>query len=524
MSSMSFAFLRDRDLAWLDDAAANWRSHAAGIGDAGGDMSTAVAGAITNSAWRGGAATAAGEACDELVSLLETRRARAAGIAGALDAGYTGIEAAQARLRGLIREAEGKRLAVDDSGGVTAKADATAEAKAEVPDYADLLAACLTEARTADDETARAVADLVPERPGYLAPDEYRDLGGDLTEAIGVGPPPVDGSPQHNADWWDSLSADEQLAYTYGFPAAIGGMLGLPAAVRHPANLVLLREDAANGHDRGNAAKLLDRVEKSQYDAEHQRIYLLGYEPPGPGGAPDARIVASLGNPDTAEHTGVFVPGTGAGLGDFGGSLDRMGDLQAQAMTVPGSDDVAMVVWLGYDAPDDIAHAVLPEYADDAAPDLRGFTEGLRASHEGPASHTTVIGHSYGSTVVGTADALDGAGLAADDIIVAGSPGMGNEAVERQGWFDGPKIDDVSDMHIDEDHFWAGAGADDIISYTQVHGNAPHDWSFGGQRFSTDGASGHSEYWNNGTEALENQAYILVGEYDRVETVGRRFG
>jgi hypothetical protein len=79
-------------------------------------------------------------------------------------------------------------------------------------------------------------------------------------------------------------------------------------------------------------------------------------------------------------------------------------------------------------------------------------------------------------------------------------------------------------MHIGADHFWAGAASDDIVSYTEIHGNSPVDWSFGGQRITTDGAGGHSEYWDTDTEALRNQAYIVTGNYDQVATVGRRFG
>ena len=79
-------------------------------------------------------------------------------------------------------------------------------------------------------------------------------------------------------------------------------------------------------------------------------------------------------------------------------------------------------------------------------------------------------------------------------------------------------------MHIGADNFWAGAASDDVVSYTEVHGNSPVDWSFGGQRITTEGASGHSDYWNPGTESLRNQAYIVTGNYEQVDTVGRRFG
>ncbi len=60
---------------------------------------------------------------------------------------------------------------------------------------------------------------------------------------------------------------------------------------------------------------------------------------------------------------------------------------------------------------------------------LNTFENGLRASHVGPPSIDTVIGHSYGSTVVGAA-ASGGHHLDADNVIAVGSPGM---LVDRAG-------------------------------------------------------------------------------------------
>ncbi|WP_187775780.1 alpha/beta hydrolase [Luteimonas suaedae] len=342
-------------------------------------------------------------------------------------------------------------------------------------------------------------------------------------------PPPQGMDARAAAEWWSGLSAGEQQAYALYQPANLAKMDGLPAEVRHEANLLGLREDAANGHDRENAQALLDRVEQSWSDPGTENIYLLGYEAPGRNGSPDAKVIASIGDPNSADNVAVYVPGTGTDLGNVGGSIDRMDDLRAQAEMIPGSGDTATIVWLGYDAPDNLLSATQGSHAREGAADLRGFTEGLRESSTSPDARTTVIGHSYGSTVVGTADALEGRGLAANDVIAMGSPGMGYEHESRRpGWgpfrVDGPLVDDVSDMHISENHFWAGAASNDPVTYTEVHGNSPVDWSFGGQRITTDGASGHSEYWTPGTEALRNQAYILTGNYDQVQTTGRRVG
>ena len=338
---------------------------------------------------------------------------------------------------------------------------------------------------------------------------------------------PPGGSAQENAQWWSGLSAQEQSNYLSTYGSQVGNLDGLPAEVRHEANMATLRHDAEYGEDRQASQALLDRIEASQSRDPADRLLLLGFEPKS--GGSDAQAIVAISNPDTADNVAIFVPGTGTDVGSLGGNLDRMADLQAQAETIPGSGTTSTIVWLGYDAPDHIPAAVLSGYATDGAPALRDFTFGLREAHQGPEARVTVIGHSYGSTVVGTADAMAGEGLAVNDIIAMGSPGMGYEADERRpGWgpfrIDSPLVDDISDMHIGADHFWAGAASNDPVSYAEVHGNSPVDWSFGGQRITTEGASGHSEYWNPGTEALRNQAYILTGNYDQVDFVGRRVG
>ncbi|MCE7031118.1 alpha/beta hydrolase family protein [Lysobacter sp. GX 14042] len=334
-------------------------------------------------------------------------------------------------------------------------------------------------------------------------------------------PPPDGMDAAATMQWWNGLSGAEQQVHLYGQPSALGGMEGLPAEVRHEANLQVLRGDAAAGSQPQEAQALLDRIEQSWNGPEGERIHLLDYQPPGRDGQ-DAKVVASIGNPDHADNVAVYVPGTGSDLGNFGGSLDRADALRAQSEMVPGSGDTVTIAWLGYDAPDHIPAAVLPGYALDGAPELQSFTQGLRETNSD--ARVTVIGHSYGSTVVGTADALDG-GLGVDDIIALGSPGMGYEQPSNVGFlFDDITIGDVGEMNIDADHFWAGANSNDVVTYTQAHGNSPVDWSFGGQRIATGDLSGHSSYWDNGSESMRNQAYIITGNHEQVTTERRRFG
>lgn len=316
-------------------------------------------------------------------------------------------------------------------------------------------------------------------------------------------PPPQDMGTRQSAEWWNALPVAEQQAYLQFQPASLGAMDGLPADVRHEANLQVLREDAASGHDRENAQALLDRIEGAWSDPGLENIYLLDYQPPERGS--DARVVATIGNPDTADNIGIYVPGTGSDLASANGGLDRADDLRAAAEMVPGSGQTATVYWLGYDAPNNLLAASGAGYASDGAGPLREFTQGLRESSTNPDVRVTVIGHSYGSTVIGHADAADGPGLAVDDIVVMGSPGVGTNSIDG--------------LHIDGDHFWAGMADDDSIRFTPgfIHGTLPVNEGFGGgTRIDTGDASGHSGYWEAGGESIRNQAYIITGNYGMV--------
>jgi hypothetical protein len=161
-------------------------------------------------------------------------------------------------------------------------------------------------------------------------------------------------------------------------------------------------------------------------------------------------------------------------------------------------------MWLGYDAPE-LLTVLGSGRSEQGGVALNRFVDGLRATHDRGPSHVTAIGHSYGSTVVAEA-ALRGDGLAVDDIVTAGSPGMHTDRAE--------------DLQIDPRHVWAGHAKGDPVSgwggsIWGVHDNEPSDKDFGANRYVVD-TEGHSDYWRPGSESLLNQAHIVVGQYDKV--------
>ena len=136
-----------------------------------------------------------------------------------------------------------------------------------------------------------------------------------------------------------------------------------------------------------------------------------------------------LGDLGTADNTAVLVPGAMSTVeGTLPGLTDNARRLVAEAGTVDPGATTAAVAWLGYDAPEFALGQVNDAgQAKEGGAILAKDVEGYRTAN--PNAHVTVIGHSYGSTVVGYS-AMDN-GLKADDIAFVGSPGVGASNVDQ---------------------------------------------------------------------------------------------
>ncbi|MFL6140674.1 MAG: alpha/beta hydrolase [Labedaea sp.] len=208
-----------------------------------------------------------------------------------------------------------------------------------------------------------------------------------------------------------------------------------------------------------------------------------------------------------------YVPGTGANLSTVGGDV-RRSDLMLEAATTAGSSSTAVITWLGYDAPQSIApDAALEGYADGAKKDLDRFQDSLRATHEGIPSHNTVLGHSYGTTVIGHAARDEG--LNADELVFVASPGVG--------------VSNADQLNFPTEHIHATVAQHDIIQVTNipgpydVHGPDPTGSQFGADVFAsnpgTEGSpylegiseAAHSQYWDYRNPALDNMGRIIAG-------------
>ncbi|MFH8792308.1 alpha/beta hydrolase [Streptomyces sp. NPDC017941] len=437
-------------------------------------------------------------------------------------------------------------------------------------EYANRIANALREATEADGKWAprlralRADDDLTVSHRDWV--DTQADMGeiGKGSEGYldSLGGPPKGGSPQENAKWWGSLSEEERDAYLAVRPASVGALDGLPADVRDEANRVVLAEkrsqyqmELANfppmpmkyqpptsgttdeyrewtrktgGEDRieflRRSIKGMDAIQ-SRFDRTgvgknpSPQAYLLGFDAKGAG---DGRVVIANGNPDTADHTAVYVPGTGASIDDIEGDIKRGERLWETSSHKAVGQEVSTITWLDYDTPrsalpvmqgDLIPEASDPGYATKAGPALNQFMSGVQEAQGGSgASHTTVIGHSYGSTTIG--EASKHGHLAADDIVVAGSPGMQTKHADN--------------LDVEKGHVWAMAapfGKDQVPFGGKLVGlgedwTVPTDPDFGANVMRTDSPD-HSGYWNSAdgrpSLSLKNQAAVVVGEYGEVK-------
>jgi hypothetical protein len=352
---------------------------------------------------------------------------------------------------------------------------------------------------------------------GQYRPHAFNEAGTDAQAAmdvLGIGTPHPPKDPDAAAKWWHGLSPDQQRDYTLFYPQLIGGTDGLPATVRDDANRISLDEqldnpDFVTGHDAGIATntpispeygKLMSlKLALDSYDTAPpgKELYLLNFDAGG-----DGKAVVAMGNPDTATHVGVYVPGTGNTITGTAGGLKRIDLLQQAAGLAHPSGPVSTVYWLGYNAPEmpsvtDLGIATTTR-ADNGAPAFRSFIEGTRAAQGPTHHHITVIGHSYGSTLVGSA--AKGGHLGADDIVVVGSPGM--------------EITNATDLGMPPDHVYAGASPHDpIVKWTSdlTLGPDPTSVEFGANEI-TVAPGGHSSYFDQGTDGLLNMGRIIAGK------------
>lgn len=294
-------------------------------------------------------------------------------------------------------------------------------------------------------ELAELVVDRLPTSPGSVADR--------LTRLLRSGEP-VTLVLLQARELLLGLPAADRRRLALLHPALVSGLASAPVEDRFAAARVLVSAESARLRARlvGACESALGAgVRRLQWYAElltgcvvltrpggtrlvrpHQ---LLAFDPRG-----DGRIEEVFGDLSVARHLAVYVPGTGTSLDRYAGNAERASAFAA------AEPDLAVVLWQGADFPDQPEDHLLPptalwdrpvhavEYqvrahvlaaayrdaADRAGPLLARDVAGLRMALPGPGADLTVLGHSYGGSIVGSAEAR---GMVVDRVVHISSAG-----------------------------------------------------------------------------------------------------
>jgi len=383
------------------------------------------------------------------------------------------------------------------------------------------------------------------------------------------------------AAWWKAMGSDPglQVQLIKDQPALIGALNGLPAMVRDKANRIVLAGDIAA--DDAQVTSLKDQAEQleaeinarlsakiaargpvavelqnelrsvqSELNAAQSQLaglsslqsqlqatttkwgpngtttnlppmYLLGFDTNAAGHA-----IVACGNPDTAKNVAVYVPGLGTSSNSthFSFDVQHTENVTMQADQDTGAQDNSTILWLGYNSPQmsESVHALDvagTQDATDAVPDLTSFVTSLHTVNK-EISNLTLVGHSYGSLVVG--ETAKASHLPVNNIVLIGSPGVG--------------VNQASQLNIDPSHVWAGAAGGDPIAMLGRFGVSPTSSDFGAHVINVNASGGlslgtHGEYFDtygnlnhdSGYSSLSNIASIVTGQYSNV-TSGKPTG
>lgn len=306
----------------------------------------------------------------------------------------------------------------------------------------------------------------------------------------------------------DALAA--QLAELEQWPPARPG-LGEPA-VRAAQSVWQVRALLAAAEERiarnemllNGPTQHIDDVGRATSRTGHQVVLF------DPANGRFAELVGSLDARTT--NIGILVPGTGANEDTTGGQYDRAWDFVRRA-DPPGS--LAMVTYLGGPMPQEVLFdAVSSRYATNLAAGLRDFAAGVDRPH---SADVTVLGHSYGGSVVGAAEA---AGMIVDRVVHVESAGSGPGVWDTSAYADpdtprysmtapGDLIASIQGLQVQDD---LGHGADPDLLDGVVRletGRWDHEEPASGL---LQGPASHSGVFTPGSTAWVNMLNVLTGK------------
>lgn len=379
-----------------------------------------------------------------------------------------------------VHQAQREGFDVADDGSVIAPAD---------PDPVLVLLAGGAEAAAGDmlEIRAAALTDLIRNSLERLGAADA-DAADDITAAMGTTGPvehaepvatvpasarPAPASEAVVAGWPTTgqagianqiaaMSPEQRLRLVADFPHQVGNTDGVPWETRIAANRLniaeaILAESGADPGSRGRIAFYRSLLGEIDDPVTGQRVprKIIAFDPDS------ASLVELNGDLATARGVAVLVPGVNTTIEGSAANTAT-----ARRFVSAAGGDVAVITYLGGAFPQVhnpvavVSNAADPRYALDMAPRLVAFTEDVdRRVADGVA--VTVIGHSYGGSIVGTAETL---GLTSDRTLFLGAAGAG------------VGVDDAGDWHNRNPDVlrFSMTAPDDFIELVQGIPGGPH--------------------------------------------------
>jgi hypothetical protein len=446
---------------------------------------------------------------------------------GAARDGAGQIAAAQARVLDVVAAATGEGFAVADDGTVTPDAAPqellVALAGGDAGVARDLLA---VRARELSRQVVEALSRL-----GAADVDAAADIDAAFAaplsrpaETVPAGAWPV--SARDVVAGWPALSqdriADQIAAMTPAqrdrliaeFPKEVGNTDGVPWPMRVAANRTNIAQAALEERDPHRAAfyrSLLGETDDPAGSGRRVDRQFLGFDPAR------ASLIELNGNLDRATSVAVLVPGMNTTIE---GSPANTATARRFVSATRGG--VAVITYLGGPFPHGnpvtgVLDAADPRYALEMAPRLVSFSADVNRAVDVPV---TYIGHSYGGSILGTAEAL---GMTADRTLYVAAAGAG------------VGVDDPGDWHNRNPNVvrYSMTAPADLIQLAQGIPLGPHgadpDTMDGLIHLATGhyddgrpmaGPRAHSDILNCPSDAWRTILAVIVGDREHIRVAG----
>ena len=530
----------------LREAAVNWQAAAM---DIHADIDMTVQGvAGTRKVWVGSAAEAAraevlmvGRASDAL------SRAMVLAAVAAADAADQ-ITIARAEVLDLVSTAESAGFAVADDGTVSVH-DAPTPLLVALSGGDTEVAGDLLTMRA--DELSRQIADAL-DRLGAADADAAHDIeeafatpslrpaattaaAAALPDDLVVGWPVM--SQDRIAAQIAALTPEQREGLIAAFPRQVGNTDGVPWEMRIAANRTNIAQavlDESDPHRQAFYRTLLGEVDDPTGGGRRVDRQIIAFDPAR------ASLIELNGDLATAKSVAVLVPGMNTTIE---GSAANTGT--ARRFVAGGRGDVAVLTYLGGPFPrgnlvSGVVDAASPRYALDMAPRLVAFSEDVdrtvdaraamdardamaaRAAKapDGAPVPVTYIGHSYGGSILGTAEAM---GLTADQTMYVAAAGAG------------VGVEDPGDWHNRNPRVlrYSMTAPGDLIQAVQGIPGGPHgadpDEMAGVIHLATGhyddgrvmaGWDAHSDILNSPSDSWRNILAVITGDRERIQPAG----